>query len=215
MATAQPAKPTPSARHLGKRVLLPLTLLVLLAVLVLVVRGTWADTVPKDPTSSAEGAMSQLYQSPDGRKQVRCARVLDFPATAVWKVVTDYNHFGDIFPYERSVTGELQPDGQWRVRGIAHAWPYGEWPFDVYVTQRETPDGYRASWDNPGGDLTVNRGSWEVTPLQGPAQTLLVLSLEFEVRPFTTFYIRNALLHRLKGMLAAVDTRLRNPPPTP
>src|SRR5262249_13942520 len=103
MATAQPAKPTPPAGHLRKRVVVPLVLLAVLAVLVLVlvVRGTWADTVPKNPTSAAEGTISQLYQSPDGRKQVRCARVLDFPAPIVWQVVTDYNHFGDIFPYER------------------------------------------------------------------------------------------------------------------
>jgi uncharacterized protein YndB with AHSA1/START domain len=214
MATSQPAQPLPPAARPRKRVLIPLLVLGLLAlaVLVLVVRGTWADTVVKNPASSADGSVSQLYQSPDGRKQVRCARILDFPAAAVWKVVTDYNHFGEIFPYERDVTGEVQPDGRWRVRGVAHAWPYGEWPFDVYVTQQETPEGFTASWDDPGGALTANRGSWVVTPL-GPDRTLLVLSLELEVHPFPAFYVRNALLHRLKGMLAAVDTRLRTPTP--
>jgi hypothetical protein len=176
-----------------------------------IIRGTWADTNAKNPTSSAEGSLIQLYRTPDGRKVVRCARVLDYPAEAVWAVVTDYNHFGDIFPHERAVRGERDPDGRYHVTGLAHAWPYGEWPFDVHVTHQEMPQSYVASWDDPGGDLTVNRGSWTVTRL-GPDRTLLVFELEMEVRPFPVFFVRNVQLDRLKAMTEAVNTRLKTQP---
>jgi hypothetical protein len=215
MNTSEPAASPTAVQRPRKRLLLPLIFLALLAAAVTatVIRGTWADTTVKDPKTPAEGAICRLYQSPDGRKQVRCARVLDHTAAAVWAVVTDYNHFGEIFPYEKDVKGEPATDGRFHVTGLAHAWPYGSWPFDVYVRHEEKGGQYVATWDNPGGALTQNRGSWTVTALE-PGKTLLVFSLELEVRPFPTFYVHNVLLNRLKAMPEAVDRRLRTKPAT-
>ena len=45
----------------------PLLLLLILAVVVLI-RGTWADTVLHDPTAPEDGITCQLFLTPDGHK---------------------------------------------------------------------------------------------------------------------------------------------------
>src|SRR4051812_43347929 len=56
-------------------------------------RGTWADDIARDPATSAEGIKTQLWNAPGGGKQVRCSMVLDVPAEKAWAVITDYDHF--------------------------------------------------------------------------------------------------------------------------
>src|SRR5262249_35638485 len=105
----------PARRHLKKRVLIPGIILTLLVVLLgwAAVRGTWADTVEKNPSSSREGPLAQLYQAPDGHKMVRCALVVDRPLADIWAVVTDYDHFHEIFPYLQSCHGAAEADGRY------------------------------------------------------------------------------------------------------
>src|SRR5262245_17386922 len=102
----QPAQPAPAApaaparRRLKKRWLIPGVILGALLVLLVwaFIRGTWADTTPRDPASPADGIITQLIKTPEGHKPVRCAVLLDHPLDEVWKAVTDYEHYGEIFP---------------------------------------------------------------------------------------------------------------------
>jgi hypothetical protein len=213
MAT-NPGQTVPPRRRrwLRKRTIVLGVAALLAAVLVwLVVRGTWADTAPRNPQSSAEGAVAQLYQEPDGRKLVRAALVIDRPADEVWKVVTDYDHFAETFPYERSLQGEREPGDRYHLSGVLHSQLYGDWAFDVRVRHEETAEGRVASWEGPTPDLPVHRGSWTVTPL-GPDRTLLALAVEMQLRGYPQFWTHNILLNRVKPMVRAVDQRLKTRP---
>lgn len=195
--------------RLRKRYLVPGLFLALLGLLLLwaYVHGTWADTAVKDPTSVGQGPVTQLYQAPDGRKQVRCAVLLDAPPDEVWAVVTDYEQFDSIFPYLRDVHAEKESDGGYRFQGTVSAGIFGDWGYDTHIRHEETPGRYVASWDEPGGELTVNRGSWQITHRDGG--TLLVYTLDVEVRHCPTFLVRDVLLDRVKAIVGAVARRVR------
>lgn len=210
MDAKPPAAPAPAPRRLKKRQILPLVLLALVAGFLAwaSVRGSWADTVAKDPRSPADGTVCQLYQSPDGHKQVRCALLVDAPVEQVWAVVTDYEHFDEIFPYLQSTHAVREADGRYHLTGTAAAPVYGSWTFDTHLTHREGPPVYVVSWDEPGAELTCNRGSWTLTPT-GPNQTLIVYLLELEVRHFPRFAVRNVLLDRVPAVVSAVAKRLQ------
>ena len=92
--STEPTSPDLPPRRLRKRFFVPAVVLgvLILVVLGLYVRGTWANPVADDPTSSAAGARVQLYLAPDGKKQVRCAEVLDWPPEDVWAVISDHAH---------------------------------------------------------------------------------------------------------------------------
>ncbi len=207
MSTVPPAAPAPAERHLRKRVVIPslIGVLLLIALAVAVVRGTWADRETRNPSSSAEGPLTQLYQTPDGHKQARCALVIDRPIERVWAVVTDYDHFAAIFPMVASASAERAPDGRYRLTGVATS-PLGSWEFTAHVRHDELPIQKVASWDEPSGRLTVNRGSWTLT-LLGADRTLLVYALEVEVPPYPAFVVRNVLLSRVDGAVRAVARR--------
>ncbi len=206
---AAPAAAPPRRRR--RRLVIPLLLLALLVAtgVVLFVRGTWAGDVPRNPASVAEGPVSQVYQPPGQPKRVRCAILLPFPPDKVWKAVTDYRHYGDFLPYISEVTSERTPDGT-RVSGQARSVLGGDWPFTITIREKEA-DGSRVAWwdETGGGEVRVNRGSWEVTPATG-GQTLLVLSLEAEVHNYPTFILRNTFLHRLKEVLKRVEKHLQD-----
>jgi hypothetical protein len=204
----KPAASKPPRRQ--RRRFVPAVLLTLLVLLLAwgALRGTWADTVPRNPASSAEGVVAQLYQTADGRKQVRLAAMLDYPLEDVWAVVTDYEHFAEIFPFVQSAQATPSPDGRFHdVKGVVSTW-VGEWPFEARVRHDEYLNDCVALWDQPSGDLTVNRGSWTVLRY-GAGKTLLIYTLELEVRPYPTVVVRNALLSGLKPVVGAVEKRLR------
>ena len=169
-------------------------------------RGTWADTQPHDPAGVEDGPVSQVYQAPDGGKQVRSAVLLPFPRERVWQVVTDYAHYGDFLPYLADL--EVTPaEGGCHMKGRAKSALPGWWPFEIDVRQEQTAERWSAGWDQPGGPVLVNKGGWVVTPA-GEGQTLLVLHLETEARGTPTFLIRNVYLHRLKDVLRSVRRRV-------
>lgn len=206
--TSPPTTPAPPRRRRKLWLLVPLALLalVLAAGAVAYARGTWADTKPHDPAGPAEGPVSQVYQPPDGGKQVRAAVLLPYPREQVWQVVTDYPHYGDFLPYLADL--EVTPtESGCRMKGQAKSALPGWWPFEITVRQEQTDRAWSAGWDEAGDPVRVNKGGWELTPA-GAGQTLLVLHLESEVRGTPTFLIRNVYLHRLKEVLRAVRRRV-------
>ncbi len=208
---SSPGQPTRAPHRLKKRVWVPVLLLavVILALLGAWVRGTWADTEPINPTSSAQGIITQLYQAPDGDKQVRCAVLLDHPMRAVWTVITDYDRFAEIFPTLTSASGKPDPEDpdQYHLTGELGS-PVGTWTFSTVITHEESAEKCVARWDSPSGSITRNRGSWTLTPA-GEGKTLLVYALEVEVRHWPTFLVRNALLSRQRTVVEAVVNRLQ------
>ncbi len=208
MDTTKPAAAR-SARHVTKRQAVVVVLSALLVFLVLgaYFRGTWAETRPDVPRSSSEGIFTQLYQTADGRKQVRVATVVDYPLEKVWAVLTDYEHYPEIFPQVKTCQSTRDPKGRHQVQGVI-ATLVGEWPFEVPIVHEEYLDDCQAYWNEPRGDLTVNRGSWWAKRW-GEGQTLLILNLDLEVASYPTFLVRNYLLSRLPAVVAAVNNRLK------
>jgi uncharacterized membrane protein len=204
MSTSTAAAERP---HLKKRILIPTILIVLFAALLIgaYVRGSWADTSPRNPQTPAEGAVVHLYQpKEDGALQVRGAILIDAPAARVWAVVRDYPSHPRFMPYIRTL--EAHPGERDRVflSGVAHSRLWGDWPFKMYVDHQADADKkYVAHWDGPSDVLTVNRGSWTVTAVN-PEQTLVVLALEWEAPGYATFFINNLLLDRVPAMLRAL-----------
>jgi hypothetical protein len=205
-----PADPIAAPRRRRRRLFIPLLLLALLVGtgVVLYVRGTWADDVPRNPATVAEGPVSQLYQPPGQPKRVRGAILLPNAPDKVWNAVTDYEHYGAFLPYLADVTGEPTGDGG-RVSGQARSLLGGYWPFTIHVHEKKEGDTRVAWWDETGsGEVRVNRGSWEVSPAAN-GETLLILSLDGEVHNYPTFILRNTFLHRLKEVLRRVEQHLQ------
>jgi len=196
-----------------KRVSIPLALLGMIVVflVIAIVRGTWADTTPRNPASSAEGPVTRLYQSPDGHKQVRTAMLFDYPVEEVWNTITDYAHYTEVFPFLSNVTAEKTPDQMQHIRATTHS-ALGDWTFDVLAKHTVMPESSTSQWDQPGGDLSVNRGSWTLTPA-GPGKTLAAYSLEIEINRVPTFAIRNVLLSKQQVGILAVAERLKKTHP--
>src|SRR5262245_45527610 len=127
MSTPAPTA-TPPPRRPPRRYLITLVLLGILLVGAVgaVVRGSWADRSPRDPKSSADGVICRLYRPPEGVWQVRCSMVLDHPPEDVWGVITDYDHFAEIFPTLESAEHERLDGGNARLRGMARS-ALGSW----------------------------------------------------------------------------------------
>jgi uncharacterized membrane protein len=182
------------------------------------IRGTWTDSQAKNPTSAAESPVAQLVLEPGGRKVVRCAMIVPYPIDRVWAVVTDYDHFDQLFPYLRGTKGVHDPDGRWHF--TAHAgWPgILDWAVETHITHKTSSQNDKAtepediaSWDEPGGELLVNRGSWDLRPV-GAGATLIIYTLDVEVARFPNFLVRAALLDRVNNIVRAVADRLTAPP---
>jgi ribosome-associated toxin RatA of RatAB toxin-antitoxin module len=193
-------------RRVKKRIFIPAIVLAL-ALLVLIgayVRGTWADTVARDPQTSAEGTVSQLYQTPNGNVQVRCAILVDAPAAKVWDVVRDYGSHPRFLPYVRETQVQPREGGRVYLTGVARSQMWGDWPFAMEITHKSVADKeYTASWDEPTSTLLVNRGSWTLTA-KGANLTLVVYALQWEVAQYPNFFVRNVLLDRLYQVLYAL-----------
>lgn len=200
------ATPVPN-RHIKKRILIPTILIgVVLALLIwATIRGTLTDSGPRNPSSVADGVVTQLLRTTEGRKQIRAALIVNALPERVWKVVTDYDHFSEIFPNIGTSKGVREPDARWHLTGEVHS-IVGRWPMDLHVRHEESPARSVASWDEPHGAWKVNRGSWVVTP-HGASQTLLEYNLEITVSPFPDFVVRAVLLGQLKAVMSAAANR--------
>ena len=100
---------------LRKRVLIPAALFVCAVTLftVFVLRGTLATTETPKPSTSSAGPLAHLWLTPEGRKVVRCAHVIDRPLDRVWSVITGYAKYPEVFPTitkaEAGVDGWIGP----------------------------------------------------------------------------------------------------------
>jgi hypothetical protein len=175
------------------------------------VRGTFGEPSPAVPKSSAEGVVAQLLEVADGRRPVRVATVVDFPLDDVWAVVTDYDHFAEIFPHVKAAHAvEVAPvDGRrcFHLTGTVSTL-VGDWPVDVHVKHEEYIGDSQAYWDEPSARLPLNRGRWILKTLAAD-RTLVIYELEVEAPPYPVFLVRAALLSGLKPVVAAVNTRLQ------
>src|SRR5437879_12511182 len=83
-----------------KRFAIPTVFIGVVAVLLLwgIIRGNWTDAEKRNPSSPADGVMIQLLRDTAGRKQTRAAVIVSAFPERVWKVVTNYDHFSDVFP---------------------------------------------------------------------------------------------------------------------
>jgi hypothetical protein len=133
--------------------------------------------------------------------------LLNHPPARVWSAVTDYSNYATILPYLHDVQAATD-EGDWQITGNARSLLGGYWPFTIHFRQERSATMSVARWDENGqGEVRLNRGSWEVIP-HGKDQTLLVLSLEAEVRDCPTFILRNVFMHRLKVVLRRVGNYL-------
>jgi hypothetical protein len=194
-----------------RRSLVPALVMLLLAGLSLTVfvRGTWADTAPREPASGSDGPIARVVQTAAG-KEVCAAIRLSFPMDEVWRAITDYEHYGDICSFIHGAELTRGPDGC-RVVGQARTPLPCDVPFTIELKQEQELFEYRSSWDESSGDVLVNRGGWVVRPA-GEDETLLMLRLEVQVRGVPTFLLRNLSRHRLCEVLRAVHRRLLDGP---
>ena len=210
-----PDSPTPPAPgRIRKRIAIPTVFIVVVVLLLLwgTIRGNWADSRSRNPSSAADGVLTQLLRSADGRKQIRAAVIVTGPPDRVWNVVTDYDRFSEVFPNIRASKGVRDPDGRWHLTGEIRS-IVGRWPMDLHVQHEEAPGRFIASWDEPHGAWRVNRGSWVLTQ-HGAGETLVEYNLELKVSPFPDFVVRAVLLGQLKPVMRAVASRVeRDPPP--
>ena len=205
-----PDPPTPPApRRIRKRIAIPAFFIVVVVLLLLwgTIRGSWADSRSRNPSSAADGVLTQLLRTTDGQKQIRAAVIVSALPDRVWNVVTNYDHFSEVFPNIRASKGVRDPDGRWHVTGEVGS-IVGRWPMDLHVQHEEAPGRFTASWDEPHGAWKVNRGSWVLTQ-QGAAETLVEYNLELKVSPFPDFVVRAVLLGQLKPVLGAVANQVR------
>src|SRR4030095_10202274 len=202
-ASPDPNTPAPPKR-IRKRIVIPSAFFVLVAALLFwgAIRGNWTDAEPRNPASAADGVVTQLLRTTDGRKQLRAAIIVNATPENVWKGVTDYDHFSDVFPNVHASKGVQDPDGRWHLTGEVRS-IVGRWPIDVHVRHEASATRFVASWDEPHRAWKINRGSWVVLP-QGSGQTLLEYNLDLKVSQFPGFVVRAVLLDQLKPVMRAV-----------
>jgi ribosome-associated toxin RatA of RatAB toxin-antitoxin module len=206
--TPLPQADTPRAQRVKKRFYVPLILLLLMLGVALgfFVRGTWADTKEKNPAGPEAGTVTQLLRQPDGNVVVRCAVIAHAPPKDVWAVVTDYAHHNRFLPYVGRVAATQQDDGRLLIDGVAHSRIWGDWPFQSLVAHKESPDDgqYATSWSEENKDVfQINRGGWTVSCF-GQADTLLVFTLQVELKHYPNFIVRNVIMDRLHAVVQAM-----------
>jgi uncharacterized protein YndB with AHSA1/START domain len=191
-------------RLIKKRFVIPIIFIGLVAVLLVweAIRGNSTDSEPHNPSSPSDAALTQLLQTPDRHKQIRAAIIIAAAPEQVWKTVTNYDHFSEIFPNISTSKGARESNGSWHVTGEVHSIA-GRWPMDVHVQHQESATKFVASWDEPHGAWKINRGSWVVAQ-HGPGETLLEYYLELRVSPFPDFVVRAVLLDQLRPVVRAV-----------
>lgn len=204
--SAEPKKP----RRRRGWLLIPLTLLgLLLAVGVWAyVRGSSAESTPRDPDRVEQRPLSQVVKTPEGHTTVRAAILLDVPRDRAWKLVTDFANYHRLLPYLKDIEAEPTDGGATRLSGLAQSALPGYWAFTLDAHAEKKEPAWRVWWDETGaGPVLLNRGGWTLRePSEG--QTLLVLELEAVVKGYPTWVLRNFFLYRLRQVLEAVKARL-------
>lgn len=206
----------PGRRRLRKRIFIPLIVLALVIAIFLwsYVRGTWADSEARHPRTAAEGTIVQLYRTPEGDVQVRCAMVIDAPANEVWDVIRDYANHPRFFPYVSTMEVVRQEGDRVFLTGTVQSRLWGDWSFAMHVDHKEKAGDakgdkeYTATWNDPSPSMPVNRGSWTVTAA-GRNRTIVVYALEVEAAGYPNFFVRHLLLNRLARVVSALGDEVK------
>jgi hypothetical protein len=185
--------------------------LAVLAGLVFFVRGTWADDTARNPSRCEDAPRTQLLRQPDGSIEARCAVLLPHPMDEVWLAITDYEHFGDICTCVQATRIGYDPAGPTRIEAVTPIGFGRRIPFAVTVRYEQNLYEYVAAWDEPSGEVLVDRGRW-VLQAVSPQETLLSLSLEVRVRNVPDFILRNISLSRVEKVVYNTQRRLRDGP---
>lgn len=195
---------------LRKRVLIPAALFGTAGVLllVLILRGTLATSETPRPSSAADGPLSHLWLSPEGRKVIRCAIVIDRPIDRVWGVVTGYAEFPKVFPTILKAETNVEPDGRHRLKADVAASIFGTWGVDILIRHEDQGDRRVASWDQPTGAILRNKGSWTLTKLDA-GRTLVEYLVDVEVAGYPNWFVRALLRGRQKGVARDLDAGAR------
>ncbi|MFO0564749.1 MAG: SRPBCC family protein [Polyangiaceae bacterium] len=213
MTAARP--PGPKGRRYAYLVASAMSLFVLLACAAFAWRGLHASATLDYPKTSSQGVRCALVRDDAGNQPVRCAAVIDASPDAVWSVVTDYAHFGEIFETRLwKVTVEsqsLETDGRTHLRGNVVA-PYATYPFDVRITHELAAEKKRAAWDESDSDGNRTRGSWTVTPASD-GHALVVYEQEVRARRAPRLVVVNLLLAQLGGAVKRIGTRVSSGKP--
>jgi hypothetical protein len=210
---ATPAATTPApARRRSRWLMVPAVLLglIVLVVIILYVRGSWAGGTLAVPVPG-QGPVSQLCRSAEGQLTVHSALVLPYPRRQVWTVVTDYENYSSFLPYLDQIQATRNPDESIHMEGLAKSALWGYWPFTIDIHEDRSGEAWTSNWDQEGqaGEVVrLNQGGWALTELEAD-QTLLELHLETEVKGYPTFFLRNYYLSRLPHVLQAVEHQLR------
>jgi hypothetical protein len=205
---------SPRQKPTGKRIAIPFVFIGVISTLLLwgIVQGNRTEPHSRIPSSVADGVVTQLLRTEDGQKRTHAAVIVSASSESVWKVITDYDHFSDIFPHIGTSKGIHDPDGRWHVTGEVRSIVF-RWPMDLHVRHEQTAAGFVASWDEPHGAWKMNRGSWVITN-HGVGETLLEYNLELTISPFPDFVVRAVLLEQLQPIMRAVATRAQRGPPS-
>ena len=215
-AAAAPAAPKGDTPKRVAQIVAGALVVLLLASGALWVRGTSSSSEPLAPKTAAEGTSHQLYQTGE-RTLVQAAAVVDRPLSEVWAVVTDYEHFSEIFQ-PPLWTLDVAPVGagggahpqDCRLEGAARSrlWTI---PVAVDLSHSVSPEGvHRASWDS-APEADSNRGSWTLTPLEGGG-TRILYEAEIDVPPYPRFMVHNLLLSEVDYVVNAVRDRAGRSP---
>lgn len=199
----------PDVSLIRRVVLVSLSAAFVLALAIIVTRGTRARTGEHDARSVSDGIISYLRVTEDGHKEVRCSAVVQASSDRAWSVVTDYEHFPDIFEsalWRMRIDRVERSGDEVRLLGAVVS-RLRTFPVDVRIRHRGSPSERTASWDSSTGSGQVNRGRWIVSPWS-PTETLLVYAVEVKVDRYPSFLINNVLLSEAPNAIAAVQKRL-------
>jgi hypothetical protein len=209
---AESPQPTDSPKHRLPSNQRRLALIVLAAFLILAagfyIRGSRADSVPRNPAKPADGIITQLVINESGESGIRTAVVIPVPVKTAWSILSNYDEWERLFnTVRRKQVAEPLGENQHHVVTDVLT-PMGTISLDFIVTQEELDDGgYRARWDAPTNELPVNKGTIEIHPL-GSDQTLLVYSVIKRYRKYPQFVVNNALFGHQTDIVKTLSTRI-------
>ncbi|MBY0229851.1 MAG: SRPBCC family protein, partial [Gemmataceae bacterium] len=165
--SAPPPATVPQLRRRRWWLVIPLALVAVLAAgfFYFYLRGSWAAEQGRDPATSAEGVVAQLVKTDDG-PAVRCAVVIDHPLEKVWPLLTDFEHYGEVFSTLAEAEGGTNKDGTGWLKGVAQGSAFvGSWPIMLVLRPGKDGDKRLLSWDSPLDDLKECKGRFVLAPL--------------------------------------------------
>src|SRR5262245_22973753 len=181
----------------------PLLLLLILAVVVLV-RGTWADSTPRDPAVPEDGITCQLFQLPDGRKVVRASVVLNHKPDLVWSRLTAFDRFPAMFPTVKTFRVDDGPTTR-AILAVQTFWALKH--LEGRMSREESPARRVLTFEDLDGDAQVYLARFTLTSREN-GQSLLVYEVDADVPGYPTPIVRNVFRSRNPMILRTIRDHL-------